>query len=81
MCESVLICTSGQVISTVGVPPEGKHVLQLNMVQSQKILMGNYVREEVCPTESTKLTIKTKGHERFVVQAMLFGNAIPLRDL
>ena len=43
--------------------------------------MENYMREEVSPKESTKLTIKTKEHERFVVQAMLFGNAIPLRDL
>ena len=34
--------------------------------------------EEVSPMKSTKLTIKSKGHARFVVQAMLFGTVISL---
>ena len=41
--------------------------------------MENYMTEEVSPMESTKLTIKRKGHARFVVQAMLFGTVMSLR--
>ena len=35
--------------------------------------------EEVSPMESTKLTMKRKGHARFVVEAMLFGTVMSLR--
>jgi len=41
--------------------------------------MGNCITGEVSPMESTKLTIKRKGHERCVVQAMLFRTVMSSR--
>ena len=41
--------------------------------------MGNRMTEEVTPVQSTKLTIKRKGHAKFLIQAMLFGTVMSSR--